>query len=100
MKYAVSEDGVQALNGLSTKLSATTTQINSFTGSILNTITEHQNVLGPHKRSIEEAVEEIAGCTKDASGPVAFIAEILSDIADAYQGFLTYYYAIADYLKR
>lgn len=85
MKYAVSEDGVQALNGLSTKLSATTTQINSLTGTILNRIAEYQDVLGPHKKSIEEAVGEIATSTNVAAGSVESVAEILSDVAASYQ---------------
>ena len=53
--------------------------------SVRNTADEHNDTLGPHKKSFDNALDAISENLKQASEPVKQIAETLNTLAEAYQ---------------
>jgi methyl-accepting chemotaxis protein len=85
MKYAVSEQGVEALKTMSAAIFSTIDQINGLTSALSACAGDHADTLGPHKASIDEVIEEIEAATKQATEPTSSIADTLNEIAEAYR---------------
>ena len=60
-------------------------QIMGCTSTVRSTADEYENMLGPHKASLDEALTEIAENVKQASDPINSVAGILNDVADGYE---------------
>lgn len=84
-KYAVSEDGVQALNTVASSIVEATNQILALTNTLENTSGEKAETLGPHKASLISALAQIKEAEKQATDPVNEMSETLKDIAQSYE---------------
>jgi len=84
-KYAVNEEGVQALNIVSTSIVEAAEQILKVTNALENTANENNDSLGPHKSSLLSALTQIKDAEKKAADPVKEMSETLKDIANSYQ---------------
>lgn len=84
-KYAVSEDGVQALNAVASLIIEAKSQILALTNTLENTSSEKAVAIGPHKVSLLSALSQIKETEKQATEPVKEISEMLEDVADAYK---------------
>lgn len=85
MKYAVNEEGVEAMRAMASAIVESAEQIMSCTSTVRSTADEYENMLGPHKASLDEALTEIAENVKQASDPINSVAGILNDVADGYE---------------
>ena len=83
MKYAVSDEGVQALQGMAQAISNSKDEISSHAQQ-LKSAGEGPD-LGPHADSIIAAAEMIEQAINGASEPLEEIAEKLEDVADSYE---------------
>lgn len=86
MKYAVSPEGVQALNSMS---SSTRTSISSLVASInsvMSSLNEYSGSLGPHHKDILESLKDITDSIKQNENSINDIANILDTVANNYQG--------------
>lgn len=84
-KYAVSEEGVQALNTVASSIIEATNQILALTNTLENTSEERAEALGPHKASLLSALSQIKEAEKQATDPVNEMSETLKDIAQSYE---------------
>lgn len=85
MKYAVNEEGVQAINTMANAITEAIEIVKNLTSTVQSTADENQNALGPHKASLDEVLEEIDEAIKQASEPANGVAEKLTEVAEAYQ---------------
>ena len=85
MKYAVNEEGVQALKGVTQKLEESVILISNAASSLGSVAEEHLNALGPHHATIVQVLEDIRKIAEAASEPIENISELLNDVAEAYQ---------------
>ena len=83
MKYAVSDEGVQALHGMAQAITSAKEEISSHAQQ-LKAAGDGQD-LGPHADSIVAAAEAIEDAINGAADPIEEIAEILDDVADGYE---------------
>lgn len=83
MKYAVSDEGVQALKGMSQAISSAKDEISGHAQK-LKSAGDGQD-LGPHAASIVSAAETIEEAINGASDPLEDIAAVLEDVADSYE---------------
>ena len=83
MKYAVSPEGVNALNGMAQAIENVKEEISSH-AQLLKAAGEGQD-LGPHSQSIISAGEDIESAINGAADPIEEIAEKLRDTADGYE---------------
>lgn len=88
MKYAVNEQGVQALQQLAAKLPEEAEKIKNAVTSLQSAFDENQAGLGPHDNSIENILEEMNQIEASVSDPVRKVSDILNDIADSYQNLI------------
>ena len=82
MKYAVSDEGVAALQGMAKAISDAKDEISKHAAE-LKSAGEGQD-LGPHASSIISAAEAIEQAINGASEPLEEVADKLEDVADAY----------------
>lgn len=85
MKYAVNDEGVNALNTTASSLLEALNTVYQSTSSLQNISEGYGETLGPHKSSLDEALKEIYLSLKDAAEPIQSISSTLKDIADGYQ---------------
>lgn len=84
-KYAVSDEGVQALKTMASNILNAVDQILNITNSIESVADEYVDTLGPHHASLVSAITEIREAQKQAVQPASELSESLNDVADAYQ---------------
>ena len=85
MKYAVNEPGVAALNSMAQAIEEVVEEIRSQVKTVQSVADENDNALGPHKSSLDDVIESIDAALKQANGPANHVAEILRDVAEAYE---------------
>ena len=83
MKYSVSDEGIQALQGMAQAISNSKDEISSHAQQ-LKSAGEGPD-LGPHADSIVSAAEMIEQAINGASEPLEEIADKLEDVADSYE---------------
>lgn len=81
---AVSAEGVQALQTLATSITEAIDQIKSQTTTVESAVDENPEGLGPHKSSLDSAIEEISANVQQASDPASNVSNKLNEIAAAY----------------
>ncbi len=84
-KYAVSEEGVQALRAAATAITDAIETIKAKTDTVQSDADEYQETLGPHKASLDKALDTIAENIQQASETVSNVAAKLNGVADKYQ---------------
>ncbi len=81
---AVNTEGVQALQTLATSITEAIEQIKSQTSAVESAADENPEGLGPHKASLDSALEEISANVQQASDPASNVSDKLNEIAEAY----------------
>jgi len=84
-KYAVNEEGVQALKSMASDIVDAVEQLLNIANSIESVADEYVDTLGPHHASLVSAITQIKEAQKQAVQPAAELSESLNDVADAYQ---------------
>ena len=84
-KYAVNEEGLQALKSMSVKLVEAVGEIYNLVDSLENQSEEFNDTLGPHKYSLISAITNIKKAQHDSVQYVLGLSGSLNDIAEAYQ---------------
>lgn len=84
-KYAVNEEGTQAMRLMASAINDAIGQVESQTSSVQSAADEYQDTLGPHKASLDSALEEIADNVKQAFEPANSISDKLNEVAEAYE---------------
>lgn len=85
MKYAVNEEGVEAMNTMADAITEAIEEIQSLTSNVQSVADSNSETLGPHKGSLDSALEEINDNLRQASEPANSIAETLKDVASSYE---------------
>lgn len=85
MKYAVNEEGVQAMNTMASAITEATEELQSLTSRIRATADGYEGTLGPHKASLDSALSDIEQSLKQAAEPAENVADKLMDVAEAYE---------------
>lgn len=83
--YAANENGVQALKTMSNALYTAVEEIANHTTHIISITDEYCDTIGPHKSSLDQALEEISDCIRRSGEPANDIAERLCEVAEGYQ---------------
>lgn len=84
MKYAVNETGIQAMNAMASSIRQAVEQVQRLTLTIRCTADGYQDTLGPHKASLDNALDEINESMRQVSDPVNCVSEMLMEVAEAY----------------
>ena len=84
-KYAVNNEGVQALITTANKITDATEQVLNIVNSFDNVVAERSDTLGPHYTSLVSAITEIREAQKQAIQPATELSESLNDVAEGYQ---------------
>lgn len=84
MKYSVNEEGVQALSRMASSSLEAVSQIEELTAKIGFALDNNSSALGPHKQSLDTAIEEINLSLQQAVEPVETVSEKLQEVAEAY----------------
>ena len=82
MKYMVNDEGIQALQTMAEKLLDAAEQLADRTVKTLDTVSDKDQVLGPHKASLVDALNAIHRRLKKSTADVNEIANTLDDVAD------------------
>lgn len=85
MKYAVNEEGVNAMNTMASAITESVEELVEHTATVQSAADEYENTLGPHKSSLDEALAEITESIKQAADPVNSVAETLTEVAEGYE---------------
>lgn len=85
MKYAVNEEGVQAMQTMANAVTEAVEEVRTLTTNVQSSADEYNDTLGPHKASLDSALEEINSSINQASEPANSVAEKLNEVAEAYQ---------------
>ena len=85
MKYAVNEEGIQAMNTMASAITEAIEEVQSLTSNVRSTADGFNDTLGPHKESLDSAIDDINESLKQASEPANNIADKLKEVAEAYQ---------------
>lgn len=85
MKYAVNEEGIQAMKTMASAITEAIEEVQTLTTNVQSAADEHNDTLGPHKASLDSAIEDINESLKQASEPANSAAEKLTEVAEAYQ---------------
>lgn len=83
-KYAVNEEGIQALSTMANSSLEAVSQITSLTTRVSSVSDNNSFTLGPHKQSLDAAIEDIISSLQQANEPIETLAEKLKEIAEAY----------------
>ena len=59
MKYAVNEEGTEAMRTMATAITESIEEVTNLTSNVQSTADGYQDTRGPHKASLDEALEEI-----------------------------------------
>lgn len=84
-RYKVNDEGVQALHTMASAIIDAIEEVQHLTTNVQSTADENDDALGPHKASLDSALEEINESLKQASDPASSVADKLNDVADAYE---------------
>ena len=85
LQYKVDEEGVAALRTMAEAISEVTDIVSLLISSVQSDANSRSDTLGPHKASLDRALEEIKESIVQASQPVSEVSESLNDVADAYE---------------
>lgn len=88
MRYAVNEEGVQALKNLSNEVLESTESIKSAAQALKGAADDNASALGPHQASISNVLEEIQTAEQAAAEPVQEVSDKLNEVAEKYQGII------------
>ena len=84
-KYAVSEEGVQALKLVALKVIEGTEEIKEETVRMTQIADQYRDTLGPHRDELENVLMEIKGAFWNGVMPAHDIADRLNEVAEGYQ---------------
>ena len=84
MKYAVSEEGVNAMQSAANAISEAVEEMMSLVQGVQGASDEYADTIGPHKASLDSALEELSSNIQSASEPANNVVDTLNDVADAY----------------
>lgn len=87
-KYAVNEEGVEAMNTMANAITEAIEKARSLATNVQSVANSNADTLGPHKGSLDTALEEINESLRQASEPASCISEILKEVAEAYEEIL------------
>ena len=85
MKYAVNEEGVNALNMTASSIVDAVNIIYQDAVGVQNASEGHGDILGPHRNSLNGALIEIYQGLKTAAEPVQALSSQLKEVAECYQ---------------
>ena len=85
MKYAVNEEGVTAMRTMSNRLRDALEAVDQITQTLRSEADAGQNVLGPHKPSLDDALDCIDQSVRQAAEPAEEICDTIDDVAEAYE---------------
>ena len=85
MKYAVSDEGVAALQMLSNSITGAIGDIFQFTANVQSAMDEHSDTIGPHRTSLNAAIMDIYQSIRTSVEPANSLSEMLKEVAEAYQ---------------
>ena len=85
MKYAVNEAGVEALSSAAASIRDSIDEIKSITAKMRALVDEYNQLLGPHKESLEEALLLIESSINGSTDPASVVSERLNAVAGAYE---------------
>ena len=88
-KYACSQEGVDALNGLANAITEGVETIQGETSSLSGFADEYTDALGPHQSSLQSALEAIQGAINQSTNPASEVAEKLSGVAKKYEDIIS-----------
>lgn len=83
--FDVSEKGVQAITDLVTNLTTAAETVSDETTKIDNIITDNEAELGPHAKTLGDALDAIKEAIEDGNEGVTAISDALKDMAEGYQ---------------
>lgn len=86
MKYAVNEEGISALRKMCSALQEAIEAFPALISRVKSVSDSNNDTLGPHRASLDAAVEEIGHNIKQVSEPANNIIEKLEDVAKGYEG--------------
>lgn len=89
MIYAVNDAGVTALKTMSAAIFSSKETLNTLSMAVAAQASDHADALGPHKSSLDDALDDMASILKEASSPIDEISGLLNDIADEYQDIIS-----------
>ena len=84
MKYAVSEEGINAMQSAASAISEAVEEMMSLVQGVQTASDEYADTIGPHKASLDSALEDISSNIQSATEPANNVSEKLNDVADAY----------------
>lgn len=84
-KYYIDDYSVSILRQTAILVQEAHTNLGTETKVLLMVASERSGALGPHKKSLENALEEILTSIQSSAEAVVYVSEKLSDIADAYE---------------
>ena len=88
-QYAINDQGVQALKGLSTRLPEQIGIIDHAGISLVDCCQSNAGGLGPHASAMTSVVEEITQETKSTTAPVMELKENVDRLATKYQAIIS-----------
>jgi len=84
-KYAVNPEGIQAMQTMANAILNAVSEIESATSVVRRVADENPDSLGPHKDSLDAALEDIEAAIKNSTDPASDVAERLEEVAEGYQ---------------
>lgn len=84
MKYSVNEEGVQALSRMANSSLEAVPQTEELNAKIGFVSENNLSVLGPHKQSLDTAIEDINLSLQQAVKPIETVSEKLQEVDEAY----------------
>ena len=85
MKYAVNSDGIKAMRTMAAAITNAISVLEAETNKVENIAAAYPDALGPHKASLDRALQDISQSLKYATEPAAEVAENLEDVAEGYE---------------
>lgn len=85
MIYAVNAVGIEALNTMASLIDNASSEISTTTANLVAVSDELGDTLGPHKASLDNALNEILQAVKDSTEPASETANALRGVAMAYE---------------
>ncbi len=85
MEYAVNQEGVDAMHTMASKVDSAVDELMNATHAVRNASDEFNDTLGPHKQSLDGALEAIEASVRQASDPAESVSRILNEIAQDYE---------------
>ena len=85
MKYAVNDEGVQALNAMAQAITDAVDELHVLISKLRSAAGEYNDTLGPHKASLDAALNDIESSLQQATEPAHSVAEKLKEVAEDYQ---------------